>query len=341
MSRGELILRQWNLLQRLQTRGEGIPLRDLAEEFGVSERTIQRDFEVLQELGFPIDHQDDESGKRYWRMPHDFFRTGPLVLSLTEALSLHLAQRLIEPLAGTHFAEGLGTVLQKIRGLVPQRALDHFAGLDEVLHVRPGGETDYSAHAGTIRALADAVRTGRTVQMTYRSLWRGEEYETRCDPYGLVYYEGDLFLVGHSRRAGAIRLFKVTRIAQVVETDARFDRPEDFRLEEHFRGTFGISRTAREPVEIVVRFTGSVAALVEERIWHESQRLSWLPAEDALFAGATEQPEVLIATFRLSDTVEFQRWVLGFGHQAEVLKPEWLRRELGEELAAAARLYEA
>jgi len=339
MSRGELILRQWNLLKRLQTRGEGIPLRDLADEFGVSERTIQRDFEVLQELGFPIDHQDDDCGKRYWRMPHDFFRTGPLVLSLTEALSLHLAERLVTPLAGTHLAEGLESILNKVRSLMPRRALEHFSGLDEVLYVRPGVETDYAPYAGTIRALADAVRIGHTVEITYRSLWRGEEYDTRCDPYGLVYYESDLFLVGHSHRADAIRLFKITRIARVTETDATFDRPEDFKLEEHFRGTFGITQTAGEPLEIAVRFTGPAAALVEERIWHESQRLSWLPAEATLFAEAADQPEVLIATFRLADTVEFKRWVLGFGRQAEVLKPEGLRRELVEELKAAAERY--
>ena len=78
MARGELILRQWNLLKTLQTRGEGVPLRQLAEELGVSERTIQRDFEILEEVGFPIEHQEDEYGKRFWRMPADFFRTGPL-----------------------------------------------------------------------------------------------------------------------------------------------------------------------------------------------------------------------------------------------------------------------
>ena len=92
MARGELILRQWNLLKTLQTRGEGIPLRQLAEEFEVSERTIQRDFEVLEELGFPIEHEDNGCGRRFWRMPPDFFKTGPLVLGLTEAVSLHLAE---------------------------------------------------------------------------------------------------------------------------------------------------------------------------------------------------------------------------------------------------------
>ena len=94
MARGEQILRHWNLLRALQTRGQGLTLRELAEEHEVSQRTIQRDLEILQEMGFPIDHQEDEYGKRFWRLPHDFFKTGPLVLCLTEALSLHLAEHL-------------------------------------------------------------------------------------------------------------------------------------------------------------------------------------------------------------------------------------------------------
>src|SRR5690606_30903561 len=91
MARGDQIQRHWNLLKLLQTRGAGLLLRDVASELEVSERTIQRDFELLQELGFPLEHEDDEIGRRYWRLPRDFIRSGPLVLSLTEALSLHLA----------------------------------------------------------------------------------------------------------------------------------------------------------------------------------------------------------------------------------------------------------
>ncbi len=341
MARGELIQRQWNLLKVLQTRGEGIPLRDLAEEFGVSERTVQRDFEVLQELGFPIEHEGDECGKRFWRMPHDFFQAGPLVVSLTEAVSLHLAERLFRPLAGTHFAEGLNAMLDKIRSLVPTKGLDYFAELDETIHVRRVGLTDYSTYAGTIHTLAVAARTERSVRLTYRSLWRGEEYTTLCDPYGLVYYEGDLFLVGHSHRAEAIRLFKVTRITEVDETPHTFERPLGFSLERHFHDCFGITQTGGEPVEVVVKFTGPVAALVEERIWHESQHLAWLLAEDTLFDEAPDEPESLIATFRLADTVEFKRWIKGFGDRAELLKPDWLRGEMHEELLAAARRYDA
>ena len=48
-------------------------------------------------------------------------------------------------LAGTPFAEGLTAVLEQIRRLVPAKALDHFVGLEDMLHVRRLGVTDYSA----------------------------------------------------------------------------------------------------------------------------------------------------------------------------------------------------
>lgn len=340
MARGEQILRHWNLLRTLQTRGPGVALRDLAAEYEVSERTIQRDFEILQELGFPIHHEEDTHGKRFWRLPHDFFRVGPMLLSLTEALSLHLARHLFEPLAGTLFADGLAALHDKIRSQLPTPALEYFRGLDETVYVRRTGTTDYARHANTLRILTAATQRSTTVELTYESLWRQDRYVTLVDPYGLVYYDGDLFLAGRSHKAAATRIFKVTRIAAALPTNATFSRPAGFRLEEHFRNSFGIVRSGGRPVEILVRFTGPAAALVEERIWHESQQTEWLTAEETLFEELQGDRTALQATFRLADLVEFKRWIKGFGADAEVLSPDTLRAELHSELAAAAARYE-
>ena len=148
-------------------------------------------------------------------------------------------------------------------------------------------------------------------------------------------YDDDLFLVGQSHKAAAVRIFKVTRILAAKSTPQPFERPIGFSLEGHFRNTFGIVRTGGAPVEVVVRFTGPVAALVEERLWHETQRLEWLPAEETLFEEAASEPDTLLATFRLSDFVELKRWLKGFGRYAEVLKPRAAAR--GDVRGAAGR----
>jgi predicted DNA-binding transcriptional regulator YafY len=340
VSRGDQLLRHWNLLRTLQTRGEGATLRDLADQFEVTQRTIQRDLENLQELGFPIDYEADEVGTRYWRMPHDFFRSGPMVLGLTEAVSLHLARHLFSPLAGTYFAEGLDSILDKIRSNLPAQALDHFADLDQTIQVRWTGHTDYSAKADILSVLGEAVRQQTTMEIAYRSLWRGRRYTTLFDPYGLVFYDGDLFLVGHSHRAKAVRIFKIARVLSAAATDTTFKKPRDYRIEKLFRSSFGIMQSSGSPLEVAVRFKGAAAELVAERVWHESQKLTWEDTGETLFAADDDEPEALVAKFRLANLVEFKRWIRGFGDRAEVLRPESLRREMRAELLAAMRQYE-
>lgn len=341
MARGEQIQRHWRLLQLLQRRGVGLTLRELSDELEVGERTLQRDFELLQQLGVPLEYEADEIGRRYWRIPRDFFKSAPLTLSLTEAISIHLAEHFLTPLSGTPFGDGLHAVLGKIRSQISASALDYFRGLDETIYVRQVGLTDYAAHADTIALLTRAVRESRTVAMKYVSVWRAESYETRVDPYGMVFYENELFIVGHSHRAAANRVFKLVRVREAALTDDHFERPADFDLAEHFGSTFGIVRSSADPEEVVVRFRGPGATLVEERIWHESQKLDWLPSEATLFEDAPDSDVSVLATFRLSNLVEFKRWLKGFGTLAEVVRPEWLRRALRAELLAAAELYEA
>lgn len=339
MSRGDQLVRQWNLLRMLQTRGEGMPLADLARELAVVERTVQRDLELLHDLGFPVSFDADEFGKRYWRMPHDYFQKGPMALGPTEAISLHLARDLFQPLTGTLFAQGLDGVLEKIRASLPAKALEHFQGLEESLHVRAFGSVNYAEKADVLETLFDAARSCKRVELGYKSLWRRKEYTTRFDPYGIVIFEDNLFAVGHSHRANAIRVFKVARVMSVEMTPEAFERPTGFSLERTFRDSFGIMQSDGEPLEIVVRFEGPMAALVEEREWHESQQLQWLANGETLFEAQPEEPEALIATFKLSNVVEFKRWILSFGASAEVMRPESLRNEIRDELMGAVERY--
>lgn len=340
MARGEQLQRQWRLLHTLQTRGIGVPLRDLADELEVGERTVQRDLTMLADAGFPVEFEEDEVGKRYWKLPPNYIRSAELHIGLTEALSLHLAEHLFAPLTGTLFADGLASVVGKIRSLLPSAALDHFRGLDERIYVRRPGAVDYTAHADTVHVVTAGAQRNRRVRLTYRSLWRNNAtYETLFDPYGLVYYDDDLFAVGHSARAGALRVLKIPRIASAALTSESFARPADFRLDDQFAASFGIIHRPGPLTRVRVRFTGPAAGLIEERMWHESQQHHWLPAPATLFPDEASAADTLIAEFELADLVEFQRWLLGFGHHAEVLSPPGLRAAIAAEFAAAARRY--
>jgi predicted DNA-binding transcriptional regulator YafY len=339
MPRGEQLIRHWNLLRLLQTRGTGTALSTLAGEFGVSERTIQRDLECLAELGFPLDFEEDEYGKRFWRLPHDFLRNSSLIVTLPEAVALHLAGRLFAPLSGTHFEEGMKGILAKIRTMVPEKALAYFSDLENTLQVRPFAKTDYAQIRDFVAVFDQGVRESRSIEVAYHSLWRNASYTTQYDPYGLVLHLDDLFAVGWSHRAGDTRIFKLSRVRSATLTEHTFDRPEDFDLGAFFASSFGIVQTAHDPIEVVVQFESPAAGMVQERIWHDSQRLQWLSSDPDLFEHESQDSGPLVATFKLGEVTEFKKWVKGFGEQALVLKPDWLRAEIHREFLAAAAAY--
>jgi len=127
MARGDSLFRQWELIKALQAHRFGISTEDLAARLECNKRTVQRDINVLQDI-FPISREERDHGKRYWKLAHNTVESEQLQLTMTEMISLFLSQQLLLPLAGTQFGDGLQTAIQKIRALLPARALTYFEG---------------------------------------------------------------------------------------------------------------------------------------------------------------------------------------------------------------------
>ena len=53
-ARNREFVRNWQLVREIELSRRGKSLKELAEQFGVVERTIRRDIAALQEAGMPI-----------------------------------------------------------------------------------------------------------------------------------------------------------------------------------------------------------------------------------------------------------------------------------------------
>jgi len=123
-----------------------------------------------------------------------------------------------------------------------------------------------------------------------------------------------------------IRHWKVDRIDDAEVTQVRFNRPEEFDLQEHLARSFGVFH-GDGAIHVKVRFAPTVARYVSESFWHSSQRLT--PQKDGS----------LIADFELGHTEEIKRWIQSFGRHAVVLAPDQLRAEIVNELEMLRRAY--
>ncbi|MFA6132795.1 MAG: WYL domain-containing protein [Phycisphaerae bacterium] len=326
MARGETLFRQWRLLKTLQAHRFGISTEELAERLECTMRTVQRDLSALQTCEFPISFEERDFGKRFWKIADGFLESPHFSLSMMEMLSLFLGQQLLAPLAGTQFGDGLGIALQKIRSLLPRKVLNYFADLQDTILVKNVVSQNYSGQAKEIAALNEAALGQKVVKVVYGSLSQGRDITGFFQPYGMVLIQATLYCVGCFDRCGDDRTLKVSRIKSVQMTEKTFERPANFSLAAYTHGSFGIFGPGRFET-IRVKFTDWAATEVREQQSHSSQTI------------VKDTGGHLVAQFELSNTIEFKRWLLGFGQYAVVLKPRKLAAEVARELASAASGY--
>jgi len=322
MARGDSLFRQWELIKALQAHRFGVSTEELAARLECNKRTVQRDLGVLQDI-FPISYEQRDRGKRYWKLAHDTVESEQLQLTMTEMLSLFLSQQLLLPLAGTQFGDGLQTAIQKIRALLPARALTYFEGLDESFFIKSLASHDYSGQDKEIRILNEAILNRRAVKVIYYSASKGREVISEFHPYGMVLLHASLYCIGYLACYEEVRTLKVARVKGLTRLDKTFEKPEDFSLASHFQGAFGVFQAGRKQ-KIRAEFTGWAATNLREMQWHPSQKI------------VKDDGKAVVATFELGNTVEFKRWVLGFGRYAKVTQPKALAQEIREEHQAAA-----
>ncbi len=330
MSRNNQVTRLLKLLGILSNRTAGATVGELVREMRVTPRTIYRDFDALQEAGFPLystmEDGDEGGSKALWRFVDGYRYQVPIPFSLSELMSLHFFRGLIKPLAGTSFDDGLISAMEKVRIALPEETKDFVERVEETLKSGVKGQGAYGKFGPLINLLSQAVMNGERLALNYFSYSSGKATKREVDPYRLYYFEGTLYLIGHCHKAGEVRTFAVERIRLAEKTGHSFKPPKDFSIEEYFKHSFGVFRQELTSVEI--RFDAKVAPFIRSKVWHPSQEIT------------SDATGGLTVRFRLAGTREIKSWVMGFAEHAEVIAPDSLRKEIARDLEKMASLYE-
>jgi predicted DNA-binding transcriptional regulator YafY len=313
------VIRQWKILKTIEA-GRWTSAAALARDHGVSERTIRRDLEALQEAGFPL-YDDRQDGKKVWRLIEGYKQRLTQSFTLSELAALYFSRNMLSFLGGAPFASDLEAAFGKIREALPERSLPYLARIQELFTARPDPWKDYSRKQDVIAGLIDAILHQRQARIAYYSFQSRRTKDYTLDPYRLVYYRGGLYLYARAHEYGEVRTFAVERVQRMEVLDEGFEIPADFSPSEYARSAFGISGGRAETVELV--FGPEMAGYIRERTWHESQRL-----ED-------ERDGSVRLVMDVAPGFELRAWIKGFLPHVRVVRPRGLRDEIARELAAA------
>jgi predicted DNA-binding transcriptional regulator YafY len=313
------VIRQWKILKRIEA-GRYTSTADLAKEHDVTERTIRRDIEALQEAGFPL-YDERTDGRKLWRLVDGYKQRLTQTFTLAELAALYFGKNLLSFLGGAPFAQDLESAFVKIREALPAKSLPYLARIQDLFSARPDPWKDYSKKQDVITALIDATLHQRQIRIAYFSFNSKKTKSYTLDPYRVVYYHGGLYLYARAHEYGEVRTFAVERIEGIEVLETTFEMPADFNVSEYARGAFGIAGGKPETVEVA--FAQEMSGYIRERVWHESQSLEDGP--DGL----------VILKMNVAPGWELKSWIKGFLPHVRVLSPASLREDVARDLERA------
>jgi predicted DNA-binding transcriptional regulator YafY len=174
--------------------------RWLAERFGVSSRTIERDLSALQQSGVPIWAEPGRTGGYCLDTAHTL---SPLGFTVDEALAMMVA---LGSLATSPFRDSATSALRKIIAVTDDRSLRETADLASRIHLL-GDEKP----TGASRGLAAALRTGQVLLISYTDR-DGGTTERDVEPMGFVGKGDDWYLIAWCRLRDGLRAFRGDRL---------------------------------------------------------------------------------------------------------------------------------
>lgn len=280
----------------------------LADQFGVSLRTVYRDLRTLEEAGVPL---CGEAGVGYSLA--EGYRLPPVMFTREEATALLTAEKLAARLTDARTAQLTQAAMDKLRAVLRRPDRDYLESLSphiEILWPRPHA-APAAASADLHQRLLAAITTQRLARLRYHAAYNDETTERDTEPIGL-YYGQHWHLVAFCRLRQAFRDFRLDRITNLQLLSETFTpRPET--LQEYWQQT-----AERRPQHAaIVRFSPAAAARVRD----DKHHFGWThetPAPD----GTIEM------TLLPGDLAYLARWLLTLAGQVTVVSPPELRGHL-------------
>jgi predicted DNA-binding transcriptional regulator YafY len=278
---------------------------ELAERFEVSTRTVYRDIEALSEAGVPVYMRTGHGGGI--SLMEDYTLQKSLI-SKEESENLILA---LKTLQAANFPN-IEVMLDKVGSLFKNTdAFDWF----EIDFSRWGSQPDAEDKFSRIK---EAIVKKRVVEFDYVNADGGKS-RRKLEPMRIVFKSQTWYIWGFCRFRNDFRVFRLSRIRNLIVTDEVFERrAEPLQPEE--------SVYLKPMVTLKLRFTPSVIFRVFDDYDEEYIRRNG----DGTVDVAISVPE--------------DEWIYGyilsFGNGVKVLEPRHVREKLKSRLREIMEMYD-
>lgn len=300
----------------LQRKGK-MRIKDIAECLEVEERMVRNYRDDIEKAGLIINTYRGRNGgyemdKRNWLPIQN------LTIEEMDALQIEI-QKLCKN-SSSPYSSLLKVAMDKIKAgnnyKYEEESLIHF--------INKAKRNPLSNESKIYEVLKISTNIRRSVKIKYYSAHNNKTTVRVINPYGFVYYDDFLYVIGYCHLKQEPRAFKLIRIKEYESTSHSFEIPSDFSMQSLIGNSFSMF-TDSYNVELVI---GSYPAeLVKEKIWGENQEIEDLSSGDILFKAKMYGKNSIV------------KWILSMGTDVEVIHPEELRLIMYEKAVSISKKY--
>jgi predicted DNA-binding transcriptional regulator YafY len=292
----------------LQQKGNRLTVQELADKFGVSRRTIFRDFNALQEINIPVTW-DKYSG--YGMLPG--YKVPPLMFTSKEIATIMVGLGFVKSQVDQTLVQDANSVELKIKEVLPDELQEFMSSIEMSTVIDPYRTFGIEKKkGGSWYSINSAIASKQRILFTYKSK-SGEVTHRKLDPYLLVYFGDHWNLIGFSHQRGDFRNFILDQISDLEILDEKFNPKKKIDIE----GLIFRSDDTSQIVEVVVE--KSILTRLRQN----------LPAN--IFKEEPQKNEKVKVAFKFDNLVYINEWLLQFADKVSIHKPDELK-EMREKL---------
>jgi predicted DNA-binding transcriptional regulator YafY len=211
LSRAERLLELLQVLRRKKYAARG---RALADELGISLRTLYRDIETLRAQGAPI---EGEAGVGYLLKPG--FTVPPLMFTIEELEALMLGARWVLDRGDGRLGLSARNALAKIVAVLPPALAAELDSGSLRIAVKERPRIDDAI----LRTLREAIRGDRKVTIVYSDS-KAQATRRTIWPFALVFFDEVQLVSAWCEERGDFRHFRADRIGECVALETGYPR---------------------------------------------------------------------------------------------------------------------
>lgn len=207
-----------SILVRLQSRSV-VTAQQIADQFGVSLRTVYRDIKVLEESGIPI---IGEAGVGYSLV--DGFKLPPLMFSTEEAISFLMAEKLVSRQSDGDIYLLYRRGMDKIRAVLKAADKNILEDFDSFIQIPAKQSFPQNSPSFVLQLLLDCIIKKHAVEIEYHANYNDETTCREIEPLGFYFMVNNWYVMAWCKIRGDYRTFNLSRIRKSTPTEKRFEK---------------------------------------------------------------------------------------------------------------------